>query len=415
MIIAVMVMTFLLLLPVPFLFQLSNNNRLTEKSDKSTAAISLAEAGIERAIWELNHGDISNWEGDSDLRTMIISNFQASSENIIGDIEIRVENPEGESPVVESTGRVPYTGSLIVARTARVVLIEESRGPPPIFDYGVFGEDGVELSPNAVVDSYDSRDGDYGGLNKGEEGHTGTNAIDFGCIYLNSNAEIHGNALSGPKSNPDEVILTESNAKVYGIKLALFSLKKMPSISPPEGLPFRGSYYLDSIHRDTISESGEYTSFRLRENAKVTITADVVLYISGDFSMKSNTELEIEEDITVTIYLGGSFEQQSNTKINNLSKDPAKLVMLGTDSFDGGMEWRSNSSFWGAVYVPRAEVDFSSEADFHGSIVAKFLHLSSKAKIHFDKALAGLEVAAAGGGESSYSVKSWQEKRSQLE
>jgi competence protein ComGC len=91
-VVGLIVMMVLLLLTVPFLYQLSFENRLTNKSYKSSAALSLAEAGVERAIWELNYGDISSWTGDDTLRTMGISSFQAAGGNVIGDqdSEIRV-------------------------------------------------------------------------------------------------------------------------------------------------------------------------------------------------------------------------------------------------------------------------------------------------------------------------------------
>jgi hypothetical protein len=187
----------------------------------------------------------------------------------------------------------------------------------------------------------------------------------------------------------------------------------MPSITTPEGLSFRGDYSLGTDDVLTISESGEYTSLRLDSNAKVTITADVTLYITGEFSLLSNTQLEIAEGASVTIYLGGSFVQSSNSQINNLSQDPTQFLLLGTDSFNGVMEWNSNSQFWGAVYVPRSDVSFNSNADFFGSIIAKRLDsIASNARIHYDEALTDLYIETA--SESSFFiVKSWQAKPSQ--
>jgi hypothetical protein len=63
-------------------------------------------------IWELNYGDISSWKGDSTSRTLTISSYQAPSSEVVGDIEIRIEDPDGENPQVKSTGRVAYTVGL---------------------------------------------------------------------------------------------------------------------------------------------------------------------------------------------------------------------------------------------------------------------------------------------------------------
>ena len=126
-IVGLTVITFLLFLVVPLLFQQSPENKVTDKSSNYLAALSLAEAGVERAIWEMNHGDISVWKGNSNLRRLTISSIQAPEGNVIGDIEIRIEGPDGDNPVVKSTGRVVYTGSLSEGKTARIVLERCSR------------------------------------------------------------------------------------------------------------------------------------------------------------------------------------------------------------------------------------------------------------------------------------------------
>jgi hypothetical protein len=403
-VVGMVVMSVLLLLAVPLLYQISFENKLTNKSYKSSAALSLAEAGVERAIWELNYGDITTWDGDSSLRTMTISSFQTPNGNVIGDIEIRVEEPDGENPVVSSSGRVALVESRVLFKCARVVLEEEKYKP---WINGIFGDEELDFSSNAYVDSYDSREGAYGGSNMSSEGHVGTNGTHYGCIDLASNARIYGNALSGPETNPEDVIITWGNAEIFGEMDSLSEENDMPSVPLPEGLLYNGDYSLGGNDSATIDESGVYTSFRLDANCTVTITADVTLYITGEFAMRSNSQLEIAPGVKVTIYLGGSFIQHSNTQINNLSEDPTSLLVLGTDTFNGEMEWNSNTQFWGSVYVPKADVHFNSNADFYGSISAKSFMCDSNAKIHYDLALAALVLDGTDG--TPYTVKSWQE------
>ena len=401
-------LAFLLLLAFPLLFQLNNENRSADKSYKSTTAISLAEAGVERTIWELNHGDISGWTGGGSMRTLDISSFPTFDGKVIGNIEIIVDGLSSDYPVVESTGKVPYIGSMTVDKVARVVL-ERHDVSISLFDYGVFGEDGIELASNAMIDSYDSSGGDYDPMNPGTNGHIGTNATHLGCIFLNANARVYGGAATGPESIPEDIIIEQPVSFITGDKQPLPSPKEMPSIIPPEGLTFMGDYILDNGSNDTISDSGEYTNFRVSNSSTVTVTSEVVLYITGEFSMISNTQLEIAEDANLTLYLGGSFVQESNTQINNLSMDPCSFILFGTDSFTGDMEWNSNSDFWGAVYVPRANVVYNSNANFYGSVMGKYVDISSQALIHYDEALANLEIIPGSMG-SFYTVMSWQEK-----
>ncbi len=116
------ILAFLLVFAVPHLFMQSPENKVTDKSANYTAALSLAEAGVDRVIWELNYGDISTWKGDSTSRTLTISSYQAPESQVIGDIEIRVEDPDGENPQVRSTGRVAYTSTLAEGKTAKVYM-----------------------------------------------------------------------------------------------------------------------------------------------------------------------------------------------------------------------------------------------------------------------------------------------------
>ncbi len=405
---AVIIMTFLLLLAVPFLFQQSNEQKLTEKSFKSLAASSLAEAGVERAIWELNNGNISNWEGNYLQRTLTISNFQASGGDVVGDIEIEVMYPYEGYPVIEAAGKVAFVGQLPVSRLTRVVL--KSSGCHPLFDYSVFGNNEVGLGSYSFIDSYDSRNGLYGGTNVSSNGSVGTNATDYGCISLDNSAIIYGNAFSGPQSEPELVIITWFNSHIFGAKQSLSSPKDMPSVLPPENLPFMGDYYLDSYQTDVISQSGEYDSFRLNSDAEATIANDVTLYVKGDFEIGSQAKLVIAENSSGKIYLGGgNFTLGEESEIINLTQDPKRLLILGTDYFNQIVDLSLYNDFYGAVYAPRANLNCNFAASFYGSLVANMVSLSTFSEVHYDKALADIQIPTTGKG-SIYSIMSWQQR-----
>jgi len=297
-IVSLLITTAILILVVPFLFKLSAQYRNSSRTFDSLAAINLAEAGIERAIWELNHGDISSWTGDNDLRTMTISSIQAAGGTSVGDIELSVTNPDGVTPVVEATGKVPFSGDQTVDKTIRVVL---ERSGTSVFDYAAFGNSRISTYDGSLIDSFDSRDGLYGGENVRYQGHIGTNGIADNSIMLISMAEVYGNAYSGVGSDPELAIGVDPIAYLDGSKLNLSEPKELLPATPPEGLPSRGDYRLET-GQDTISESGEYTSFDLDSGTKVTIMADVIINV-GDFNMDALSELEIIEGVSLTIYI----------------------------------------------------------------------------------------------------------------
>jgi hypothetical protein len=402
---SVIILTILVLFAAPFLFQLSSERRLTDKSYQSVAALSLAEAGIERAIWELNHGNILTWSGDDSLRALNISSFQTSDGRVIGDIDIRIENPLGTNPSIEATGRIPYTGSLEIIRTTRVEL--QTKGFSP-FEYAAFGDEGITTNVDTDTNSYDSRLGEYDmDGNRGSQGNIGTNSINNGGITLNDDSEISGEAYTGLGSDPSEVIVLNGTSEIYKQQLALANQKNLPSVIPPEDLPFRGLYFLTDGAEGIIDESGKYTSFVLLNNAQTTITADITLYVTGEFLMTNNTTLYIAPGARVKIYLDDSFEVSAGSMLKNLSKDPTKVMILGTDSFTGTMHLGSSCRFFGAIYTPRANVQYATPHDLFGSLVAKKLISNAHYDIHYDMALSDLELTGR-----SFDVKSWQEKRS---
>ena len=120
-IVGLVISTFLLLLAVPFMLKVSVERSLGKKSLDTLSALSLAEAGIERAIWAMNEQKVSTWSGDNDLRTMTISDIEASGGIKMGDIEISIIDPGGENPFIEASGSVVF-GSQTITRTVRVGL-----------------------------------------------------------------------------------------------------------------------------------------------------------------------------------------------------------------------------------------------------------------------------------------------------
>jgi Tfp pilus assembly protein PilX len=116
-IIVLLVGVVLLLLTTPFLLKLGTTQRMTVKSFKEVQALSLAESGVESTIWELNHGDITSWPGDSNTRTLTLSNFQHAAGKIVGDINLTVQDPTSMNPVVTSMGRVKFINNADVERT----------------------------------------------------------------------------------------------------------------------------------------------------------------------------------------------------------------------------------------------------------------------------------------------------------
>jgi hypothetical protein len=401
----------LLIVAVPVLTRVSSSRRSTETSFQSLAALNLAEGGVERAIWELNHGDISTWSGSSEHRTLTIAGVTAANGTNVGSVAIAVSDPAGAQPVIEATGSVAHVGATSVTKTVRVVLREDGSESP--FDYGVFGDTGITLFQNAYIDSYNSRNGPYDAARARHRGNIGTNATDWGKVDLGvtlyNNAYVDGSVATGFGSDPNEVIVQRNNAIITGTKSALDRPKDLPSVPPPAGLTFRGNYTLGNGGTGTISQSGQYTNFFLDNNAVVTITASVTLYVTGGFTLSNNTQFRISPGCDVTLYFAGNWAIDNNAQINNVSQNPAQLKIYGTDTLDGQQTFSNNAETYASIYCPRADLYLANNAAIFGSVVSKSIEQKNNGVIHYDESLGSLQTGF-GSGSGTYSVKSWQEK-----
>ncbi|MGB8953362.1 MAG: hypothetical protein WCC06_11940 [Candidatus Aminicenantales bacterium] len=397
-IVSILTVLMMVLLALPFVFKLSSHYRSSERSYKSLAALNLAEAGAEMAIWEFNYGDISSWSGDSDLRTKTISSVQASGGQDVGDISIQVADPEGNSPKIESTGIVSFSVSQPLSKSVQVVL-EKQGGSAPLFDCGVFAEQRVVLNAEAVV--------------TGKVATNGTsNVPGEQAIVLNNGAQIDGDAMCGTGGDPSTSIVLNGSASISGTKDALGEPKELHSITVPAGLPVMGAGL--SVDGGTTilteSNSGQYPFFSVSGSGTVIVSGDVVIYAES-LSLGRDTTLQVLDGCRLTVYINSSMTLDNRCSINNASEDATRLIFYGTDNLTGDITFACRTTFYGAIYMPKASVTLSRDFDFYGALYAREVYLSRNVQVTYDEGLQGLSGGGGGGsGSTTYMVKSWQEK-----
>jgi len=388
-IVLIAVIVFILILTIigaAFLKLAGSEGVLTHRERHVSQALYLADAGAEHAIANLLDGT------DDDI-----------AETTLGGGTYAVTITGSNPYTVRSTGRF---GTPQVAKTVEIVWQTKS-----IFQYAVFGDEGVDLRSNAYTDSYDSQIGGYGELvgsetNVGSDGDVGTNDTTIVApysIHLNSNVEIDGDVVIGPNGDPDQAVVLEGSATISGTQSAASSEQELPENTAPTGLTDRGSLSIGGAESQTISSSGQYSSLTLDTTAVLTLDGNLTIYVTGAFSLLSNSAIDITSGSEVTIYVGGSFSLDSNTQINNLTQDPTKFMIYGTNSLTNAT-WDSNSVFYGGFYAPNANVVINSNANIYGSVIANMVTLDSNATVHYDHAL------ASRGPTAGYEVVSWEEE-----
>ncbi len=333
------------------------------------AARSAADAGLIKALFEMNEKlKVEPWNGSSLPQETNISlpNCDAVfSYTVTGDL--------GSGYTVESTG---VSGP--AQRTVSCTL--QLQGP---FEAAIFTKDGMELNNSAVVDWYNNTEDD-------KIMQIGTNSTASGSVVLRNSATVYGDVVVGMGGDPS-VVINDYGATVTGDTRALTERYVMQPVTVPEwleSLPSNGPIQNDT----TISNSARYSSIDLGNSETVTITGgDITLYITGGIILGNSAELGIENDASLVLYLGGDFEGKNSSTVNNETQDSQKLKIYGLDSCET-IQFKNSSDFYGAIYAPNADVVMNNSANIYGSVVSKSFDQRNSGTFNYDVMLRDVSI-----------------------
>ena len=235
-------------------------------------------------------------------------------------------------------------------------------------------------------------------------------------ITMSGNAQVYGHATMGPNdtiSYSGNATVGDTNWAGPGIEagwtnstanIMIPDAPPMPNVSwlsmPKEtnntyvfngGGPGLTNYY--QIPSSFGNLSGQ--------NWMLVTNGTVILDVEGSFQMSGQSSLTIATNANVVMWLNGTSAQITGKGIINNSGNATNVTVYGTTNLTD-LKISGNGAFIGTVYAPEANVDYSGNADFIGSIVANSFKDSGGASIHYDEALQGQP-------SGSYIVTSWSE------
>lgn len=457
-VVATIVVVAMLIMATPFLFKLSGQYRSTERANKALAAINLAEAGCDRAVWELNHGMVSTWVYENNRLSTTISNLATSSETPVGvgDISIEITPLSGDLRTVIGEGEVDFIKPNNNVYRKVQVNVEKRYKMDLIF--ALFGRVIIDAAALTLVDSYDSRDIIAAHATENPipppvydpDLDAATYQTSLGNIGSNGSIEIEGNSgVYGSASVfvPDPLIPTTDLSDVFYQKLTgdteklqvptetmiipgEYELKQniVPTIpwqepGPPFPARIRGKYPPLALGTGNYV----YDNISLNGGQELIIQGNVNIYIKGDLNMAALSTLQVLQPLNyldpstynkLTIYLGGNMVVDSNASLNNASALPSNLSILGLDSCES-IEISSNDDFFGTIYARNSDITINSGGssghggptggnEFYGSIMGNKIILDSNVGFHYDEALG--EGISNTSGIPYYVVVAWQEK-----
>jgi hypothetical protein len=384
-VVSILVIIVMLLLAIPFLFKLSAGYRSTERGARALASFNLAEAGVDKVMWDMNLGITTtydpsldaeriNWSADWTSGT--INGITTSDAELRGDVSFILEadpDPGGFTPVtrvLESTGLVPFISDGTVNRTVRVTL-EKYFGS--IWDFGFFVDEKFQSEGSVVVDSVDSRlDIPISEQEPGDLGYFGVNTYyEDGSFVIDGKTEVTGAFAAGgsliedgdPTTNPDPEIIDQVVDLKHDDSTAL--VMDSPFLLPPVDVldlypkeTWADSYnianwFTDSFTDGTLTpnsfdintgfnkgdyvvpeggvtftsaDNGVYTNFEIPIGQTLNISGDVTIYVTG---------LADENDPALFLF-GGS--QSQGASINILEGGSLTLIL-------GAASWYAGNGF----------------------------------------------------------------------
>jgi len=364
----------------------------------STKAFWLGEAGVQRAYYELNHGD-GTWTG------WVASGSKKTFTGTLGSGQyyIEIDDPSSNTPLVVATG---YSAGLSdpssISRAMEANLVLETKSP---FTYAGFGKSSFTMSGNGQTDSYDTTNGAYGGVNVDSNGDIGTNAVDANAITLSGNADVFGNAGTGAGGEVD----ISGNAAVSG-SITDDREEDFDSVIIPtflSSLASGGSYSLGGNNSDTLIPGDyRYDSLTVSANADLTLEGPINIYLTSTAALTTSGNGSIIIDGAVKIYVDGKVVISGNGIVNNSSL-PEDFIISSTYSGGAdGVKISGNGDLYGAVYAPDSEIKVSGNGDVYGSLIGDEVKITGNGDVHYDEALASL----SGVGNPEYVMQSWQEQ-----
>lgn len=347
--IVTLVITLLLgLMLASYLMLVQSQHVSTARSQAWHAALILAESGVEEALAQLNAGVASGppvvpggngwslsdgyYRPDPPERALLNGSYAVAYSDSI-------------PPLIQSTGYATFSGSTTVL--TRVIQVTTTNGP--LFTTGL-GAKRFSTSGGSTYarDRYDSQDP----------------AHSTGGDYDPHKAKPEGRA-------------------------SILSRTEYPDVLPP----FLSSVGLPSKFGNTYTLSGEHYiagNLLLQGTDRIYVAPDhkATLYVTGNFSMGSNTKIEVATTGELRLFVAGS-----TTRLGELESrgPPHNFQYFGLPGNVNVYLADPTPNFIGVIYAPDATFTCSSTCgtrDFIGALHVKSLVLNRSIKFHFDESLA---------------------------
>lgn len=405
--------------------------RQAKRTFNGYAALNLAEAGVEEAVWSFNRataGDTTAWNGWTPLGTAVSQKFSGFDHGpgIASWVKVYVGNtqpPPNVQPKIVTQSSIGAANEAPQSKMIEVTLRRRS-----YFAGGLVAKNSVAFSgANTSVDSWDSDPDDsaatpaipYSSAVRTDRGSVASIAFVNTAVLINQ-ANIWGTVATGG-SQPQVGTHGTIRGSDTPVGVAVdpnhistdFSADFDVLTAPLDGTPVL-------TVGATLGTAGATTKWRtvgiaLSGNDTLTILGNVTLVLTAGssadaLSVTGNASIIVPATSSLTVYAEGNVKI-AGKGLANSNVQPATCQIWGTNQSSAGqaIEILGNGSLSAVVYAPNGDVKINGNGDVMGSIVARNITLVGNAAFHYDESLARRESNAP------FGIAKWRELTSAAE
>jgi Tfp pilus assembly protein PilX len=402
-----------------------SSTRLAKRSFNGYAAINLADAGAEEAVWAFNratHGDSNAWTGWSTGGSAAwerITGFDYGA-NTTGWVKVYVSNtspPPGTQPKIVTQSTIQSPDDTPVTKMLEVTLRRRS-----YFANGLVSKDSVNFSgSNTSIDSWNSDpDQDpttppipFSTAVRNDRGSVASTTIANTAVLVNQ-ANIWGYVATGgaqPQVGTGGTVRgadTAAGVAVDPRRISTDFTADFETITAPTD-----GTTIASVGA-TLGTLGTATKWRtpsvaLAGNDTLTILGDVTLVVTAGsgsqaISVTGNASVIIPDGSSLTVYAEGNLKF-AGRGVANANVQPISFQIWGTNTTSSGQDIHiaGNGALKSVCYAPFGDVKINGNGDVMGSVIARTITLTGNAAFHYDESLAFRE------SNGPFTIAKWRE------
>ncbi|MFN0007915.1 MAG: hypothetical protein ACKVXR_08400 [Planctomycetota bacterium] len=273
-------------------------------------------------------------------------------------------------------GRIELTSTALCGVGRASLSMHVEQGEQSVATLGVFSSAALSIPPGSTIQGYDSEGGP--GLATGRIGSNG-NISATGTILRPT--VIRADLLPGPRMT---AILGPNVTHEGGIEPRDAAVA-LPAVEIPFVPTSPGVYHNAPIPLVLPSGDVEKAFLRVAADSQVIAQGPCDLVVN-DLILEPGATLEFDTQLgAIRVWVLGSLTMDAGSEVACSDTDSSQVLMQVASASPALMA--SNGALYGVVYAPSAEVTIGSQAELHGSVVAKKLNLTAGAMLSFDQHL----------------------------